>query len=247
MELLLLILASFLTSSISAVLGMGGGVILLGIMAIIIPEGFMVIALHGVIQLVSNITRTYVFRKYLVADIIKTFLIGAAIGLIMSAIIIITIISALELESANSLKVDFLKPIIGLFILWYLFLKGPKREKKSSFVWVGGISGISSVFIGATGPLIAPFFLSGNLTKENIIANKAACQVISHLGKIPIFIFLFNVNYVAQMSTLLPLVISVFIGTNMGKHVLGFIPENIFRVLFKTALFVIAIKLIIYS
>ena len=247
MELLLLILASFLTSSISAVLGMGGGVILLGIMAIIIPDGFMVIALHGVIQLFSNITRTYVFRKHLVADIIKTFLIGATIGLIISAIIIITIISALELESANSLKVDFLKPIIGLFILWYLFFKGPIKEKKSSFVWVGGISGISSVFIGATGPLIAPFFLSGNLTKENIIANKAACQVISHLGKIPIFIFLFNVNYVAQMSTLLPLVISVFIGTNVGKHVLGFIPENIFRVLFKTSLFAIAIKLIIYS
>ena len=60
-------------------------------------------------------------------------------------------------------------------------------------------------------------------------------------------IFLFNVNYVAQMSTLLPLVISVFIGTNVGKHVLGFIPENIFRIIFKAALFVIAIKLIIYS
>lgn len=54
-------------------------------------------------------------------------------------------------------------------------------------------------------------------------------------------------NYVAQMSTLLPLVISVFIGTNVGKHVLGFIPENIFRIIFKAALFVIAIKLIIYS
>ena len=65
MELMILIIAAFLTSSISAVLGMGGGIILLGIMAIIIPEGFMVIALHGVIQLVSNLTRTYVFRKYL--------------------------------------------------------------------------------------------------------------------------------------------------------------------------------------
>jgi uncharacterized membrane protein YfcA len=71
--------------------------------------------------------------------------------------------------------------------------------------------------------------------------------VISHLGKIPLFIILFNVNYIAEMSTLLPLVISVFIGTNVGKQVLGFIPENIFRMLFKSALFLIALKLIIYS
>ena len=247
MEFTLLIVSAFITSSISAVLGMGGGIILLGIMAIIIPEGFMVIALHGVIQLVSNITRTYVFRKHLVFDIIKRFFIGAAIGLLTSAMVIITIIYTLQLESGNDLKVDFLKPLIGLFILWYLFLKGPKKEKNLSFVWVGGISGISSVFIGATGPLIAPFFLSGNLTKENIIASKAACQVISHLGKIPLFIILFNVNYIAEMSTLLPLVISVFIGTNVGKQVLGFIPENIFRMLFKSALFLIALKLIIYS
>ena len=47
MEITVLILAAFITSSISAVLGMGGGIILLGIMAIIIPEGYMVIALHG--------------------------------------------------------------------------------------------------------------------------------------------------------------------------------------------------------
>ena len=65
MEFAILLIASFLTSSISAVLGMGGGIILLGIMSIIIPEGYMVIALHGVIQLISNSTRTFVFRNHI--------------------------------------------------------------------------------------------------------------------------------------------------------------------------------------
>jgi len=246
MESFILIIAAFLTSSISAVLGMGGGIILLGIMAIIIPEGFMVIALHGVIQLVSNTTRTYVFRNHLRWDIIKKFLFGALIGLFISAGVIMAIISYLDLASGNKLKVDFLKPLIGIFILWYLFLKKSKQEKNTrSFFWAGGISGISSVFIGATGPLIAPFFLSYNLTKENIIANKAACQVISHIGKIPIFIFLFNVNYISEFDILFPLVLAVFLGTNLGKKVLSFIPEKLFRKLFKIALFLIAVKLII--
>ena len=56
METVILIIAAFFTSSISAVLGMGGGIILIGTMALIIPEGYVVIALHGIVQLISNIT-----------------------------------------------------------------------------------------------------------------------------------------------------------------------------------------------
>ena len=41
---------------------MGGGITLLGIMAIIMPDGYLVVAYHGVIQLVSNVTRTTVYR-----------------------------------------------------------------------------------------------------------------------------------------------------------------------------------------
>ena len=39
MESIILIISALITSGISAVLGMGGGIILLGIMAILIPEG----------------------------------------------------------------------------------------------------------------------------------------------------------------------------------------------------------------
>ena len=64
-ESIILVVSAFITSSISAVIGMGGGIILLGIMAIIIPEGYMVIALHGMIQLFSNSTRSFVFRNHI--------------------------------------------------------------------------------------------------------------------------------------------------------------------------------------
>ena len=245
METVILILAAFTTSAISAVIGMGGGIILLGIMAIMIPEGYMVIALHGIIQLFSNTTRTYIFKEHLKNNIIKEFLKGAILGLILSAISIILLIQFFNVESASQIKVEILKPLIGCFILWYLFLKKPKKiAPRKSFTPIGVISGISTVFIGAIGPLIAPFFLDGKLTKNNIIANKAACQMITHLGKIPLFIFFFNVNYINEYQTLLPLVAAVFIGTNLGKKILQFIPENIFKILFKSALTIIAIRLI---
>ena len=88
MEYLILIVAALITSSISAVLGMGGGIILLGIMAIIIPDGYMVIALHGMIQLFSNTTRTFIFRNHIKTYVIKDFGIGALIGATISGLII---------------------------------------------------------------------------------------------------------------------------------------------------------------
>ena len=244
MELFILIITAFITSSISAVIGMGGGIILLGIMAILIPEGYMVIALHGIIQLISNTTRTYVFKEHLKNDLIKQFSIGAIIGVGFSVLIIFILMIFFKVTSANEIKVEMLKPLIGIFIIWYLFFKKKSKKKLNSFIKVGVIAGISSIFIGAVGPLIAPFFLNRSLSKENIIANKAACQMITHSSKIPLFIFLFNVNYIQEYKILIPLTASVFIGTNFGKYILNFIPEELFNKLFKGALFLIAIRLI---
>ena len=246
METVILIVAAFFTSSISAVLGMGGGIILLGIMAFIIPEGYVVVALHGIVQLISNLTRSFVFRHYICKDIISQYLPGAVLGLSISSLIIFTLISFFQVESAKEIKIDFLKPIIGIFILWFLYGKRHKvKIEQPHFFGVGALSGICTVFIGATGPLIAPFFLKGKLTKENIIANKAVCQAISHLGKIPLFILFFEFNYFSEMQRLIPLTIAVFVGTNMGKIILEFIPERLFRLLFRGTLTIIAIKLII--
>ena len=246
MEIIILITAAFITSSISAVLGMGGGIILLGIMALIIPEGYVVIALHGVVQFISNITRSFVFRYHIQKNIISQYIPGAIFGLILSALIIITFIYFFQVESAKEIKTDFLKPIIGIFILWFLFGKRYKvKTEQPHFFGVGVISGVCTVFIGATGPLIAPFFLKGKLTKENIIANKAVCQAISHIGKIPLLFIFFEFNFIAELHVLVPLTMSVFIGTNVGKQILAFIPEKVFRHLFKGMLTLISIKLII--
>ncbi len=246
MEAAVLIVSALITSSISAVLGMGGGVILLGIMAIIVPEGYMVIALHGIIQLFSNTTRSILFRDHINWKITQKFFIGAVVGLITSGFIIYTLVILFNVKSASQIKFDMLKPMIGVFIIWYLFFKNKKKESSNkSFVWVGGVSGVSAVFIGATGPLIAPFFLNDKLSKNNIIASKAICQVVSHVGKIPIFIYFFQVNYINEASVLVPLIIAVFIGTNFGKSILNFIPEKLFKKLFRYTLLIIAIRLVL--
>ncbi len=245
-ELITLISAAFITSIISAIIGMGGGVTLLGIMAIIIPNGYIVVAFHGVIQLVSNVTRTTVYREHVYQPILKKFFIGIIPGLFFAVLFIIGLINYFDFQSASEFKIDFLKPLIGIYIIWFLYLKKKKKiQSDRIFLLMGILSGLVTVFIGAAGPLIAPFFIDRNLSKENIVATKAACQAIGHIGKIPIFIYFFDVNYFHHWHVLLPLVISVYFGTRIGKRYLGKLSEKLFSRLFRFVLTLIAFHLII--
>ena len=136
-ETIILIIAAFVTSMISAVIGMGGGITLLGIMALLIPEGYMVVALHGVIQLVSNMTRTTIFRAHIYRPIIRQFTPGIILGLILSTVIVMGLIQAFNVESASRINIDFLKPLIGIYILWFYtcVTKIKKCQKKHFFGW----------------------------------------------------------------------------------------------------------------
>jgi uncharacterized membrane protein YfcA len=245
MEYLYLIIASLFTSAISAMIGMGGGIILLGIMALVIPEGYLVVALHGMIQLVGNSTRAFVFRSAIKKDLVLNYFFGSIIGSLVSISIIMALIKIYKVESANQISFDYLKPLIGTYILWFVYLRKKDGIKKHNFFNVGILGGVTSIFIGAVGPLIAPFFLRDNLKKENVIANKAACQIVSHLGKVPIFIYYFDLKYSKHLDLLLPLMISVYFGTIIGKKLLGSISEKTFKLLFKICLSIIAVRLII--
>ena len=68
---------------------------------------------------------------------------------------------------------------------------------------------------------------------------------VNHLNHSLPSLFLFNVNYIQEYKILAPLTAAVFIGTNFGKYILNFIPEKLFNKLFKGALFIIAIRLIL--
>ena len=78
-----------------------------------------------------------------------------------------------------------------------------------------------------------------------VIATKAACQAAGYLGKMPIFFLFFNVSYIEDWRVLFPLIIAVYVGTKIGKLMLGKLPDTLFQNLFKSVLTLIAIRLIL--
>ena len=232
--LILLVGASLITAAISGFLGMGGGMVLLGVMATVLPAAW-VVPIHGVVQLCSNGTRALLFLRDVHWRIVFIYIGPATLGLVGATMV------------WSGSKLAWFKPAIGIFILCFLVYRRYKPTLRNVPLWVyapvGLFVGFLTIFVGATGPVLAPFFLRDDV-KENVIATKAACQLWLHFGKIPAFISL-GFDYTGHLGLLSLLVVAVIAGTYVGKALLGKMSERFFLGIFQTVLAGIAILLIV--
>jgi len=231
---LFLVVATFLTAAFSAVAGMGGGVTLLAVMAALMPAA-EVVPVHGVVQLASNGTRTLLLLKHVHVRILLYYLVPAAVGVTLGA----------RLYAGSELT--WFRPVVGVFVLGYLVLQWwtPRlgRLPLWTFAPLGLVVGALASLIGATGPIIAPFFLREDLDREQIVATKAAIQIVTHVAKIPAFALL-GFDYAGRLGLLVPLVLAAVVGTFTGRRWLHRLSEEVFRRLFVAVLTVIALGLI---
>ncbi len=231
---LLLYVATILTSVISAMIGMAGGITLLSIMTFFFPYQ-MLIPIHGTTQLVSNITRSFFLRDRLNYKILIPFIIGAPLGAMLSTIFIKT-------------AVDKNIPYIFIAMLIFYTVFKPKRVPDITlpdigFLLIGFLSGVLGILIGATGPFLAPFLLAKKMKKEELVATKAAMQSVTHILKIPMFIYL-GFNYYTYLPVIITMGILAIIGTKIGVRFLGKIDDKIFFYLFKGILLISAIRIL---
>jgi len=233
-SLLILIVAALLTSTISGMTGMGGGTILLAVIATLVDTAY-VVPLHGTVQLISNSTRLLLFFKHIKLRIVLFFLAGVTPGAMLGIYVF------------GLLDKDIVKLLMGLFILTVTYL--PKRKKKAAlsfrlFVPVGFVAGLIGIFFGAIGPFIATFFVRNDVSKEELVATKAACQAVTHLLKILLFGFI-GINIFAHWQILLYLCLAVIAGTILGKKILHKISDQVFRKIFKIILTLIALRIVV--
>lgn len=237
--LLVLTAASFATSILSAIVGMAGGIVLLSVM-LLFMEPLEAIPLHGVIQLVSNGSRTWIQRSHVEP------------GIVWRYALLLLPMGFVGLWVAQSLSPSLLRALIGAFVLVATWAPGlltlgthPERsDPHRRFVALGGVVGVFNVTIGATGPLIAPFFLNLGLSRQAIIGTKAACQALGHLAKLPIFGFA-GFAYASFAAPLLLLSLAVIAGTWVGSRILGHVSELWFRRLYMGVLTLIALRLLV--
>ncbi len=237
----LLTVVAFLTAILSAIVGFAGGMVLLSTMLLFI-EPLFAIPLHAVVQLVSNGSRSYIQRAHIDWSIVWRF----ALPLLPTSVIGLWILQSLSPPMARAL--------IGAFVLlatWAprLLLLGTHPESISQgkrFFALGTVVGAVNVTVGATGPLIAPFFLNLGLTRQAIVGTKAACQAFSHIVKIVVFAVV-GFAFASYALPLLLLCLAVVAGTWIGSQILGHVSERAFIVLYKGVITVVALRLVLWE
>ena len=135
-----LCLVSFFTSLISAIFGLGGGAMLVTIMASLLNP-LAVIPIHAVIQMNSNLFRAIMLWTHIKFMWMLPFVIGTTVGVSVGGQIVFAIPKYL------------LQGIIGLFILYSLWGPSIKAIKSSwiSFIGIGVVSSFATMFVGGTG------------------------------------------------------------------------------------------------
>ena len=215
--------------------------LLSGMLLVLDPA--LAIPIHGVVQLASNSTRLLVFLKHVRWRLTGLFAASSAVGAVLGAFVM-----------AEVHDKAWLRLAIGVFILLATHAPKPKAAGSSSRTWifapVGAMAGFMGMLVGATGPLIAPFFLRENILKEELIATKATCQAFVHLWKIPLFYFIgerIGFAYSEHLPIIAALVAMVIVGTLTGRRIVKHVSEGLFVVLVKGALTLIALKLIFHD
>jgi len=237
--LALLAAVALLTAVLSAIVGMAGGMVLLSVMLLFF-EPLVAIPLHGVVQLVSNGSRMLIQREHVAWSIVARF----ALPLLPMAFVGLAVLRALP--------PDWARGLIGMFVLvatwapgWLLLGSHPERAVPGRrFVALGAAAGALNVTVGATGALLAPFFLGLGLARQAVIGTQAACQALGHAAKLVVF-GVTGFAFADYAGLLALLCVAVLIGTWIGSRILGRVSEIFFVRLYRCVLTLVALRLVL--
>jgi uncharacterized membrane protein YfcA len=244
MSTFILAIAALITSIISAILGMAGGMVLLAVMFCFMSHA-EAIPTHAAVQIASNGTRVLAFIRNVDRSAVGRFILGMIPGSLMGMLL-------LWVLGAPQQSEPYLKTIVGVYILVATWLPKNAKGKASEGYWwdfpaMGLAAGTAALTVGAVGPLIAPLFARRGFVKERLIATKAVCQLSTHAMKIPAFIFLRDLD-IGKLGWLALLMIAMVIpGTLIGKRLLKGVAERHFRVAFRGALTLAGLKVLLYD
>jgi uncharacterized membrane protein YfcA len=218
--LALLALSALVTSFISGILGMAGGMILMGILLTVLPLP-VAMMLHGITQLAANGWRALIWRREVDWRVFRGYALGAAAAFAFFALVKFVV------SKPVALIVMGFTPFITLALPEKLHLN---VERRGHPFGCGVICTVLSLTAGVSGPILDVFFVRSKMTRHAVVATKAMTQCLSHVSKIAYF-GAFAVMGGAQVHPVLGamMVLLALAGTSLSQPVLKRMNDASFR------------------
>ncbi len=224
-----LMAVSFASSFITVAFGIGGGAVMLAVLATLLPAS-AIVPVHGLVQLGSNTGRAAMLLRYMRLDLLGAFTVGALIGVVVGGSVVV------------QLHPGLIQIGVGLFILWSVLATPPAFLRRSGLI-TGVFSSFLTMFFGGTGAFVATFVKAQKLDRHAHVATHAMLMTVQHLLKTITFGLLGFVF--SNWAGLIVLLIGVgILGTYTGRLVLARIDEKRFVFALNAVLTVLALRLV---
>ncbi|RFA25315.1 permease [Alkalilimnicola ehrlichii] len=228
-----LIVTAGITSMITATLGVGGGVLLLAVLASALPPA-AIIPVHGMVQLGSNIGRAVLLWRHINLQVLLFFAPGVLLGAWLASLVLIQI------------SLSLLQLIIAGFIL--LLCWGPQLPKRglgrTGTLAASTLTTFASMFVGATGPLVAAFVKQQQGGERfGTVATFAAAMTLQHAPKAVVY-GAAGFAFREWLGLILLMIASGALGTWAGVRLLGRLNDRRFGQVFNLVLTLLALRLI---
>lgn len=225
-------LLSGFTSAFGVVAGLGGGVLMIGAMATVLPTA-AIIPIHGAVQAGTNLTRIFIMHRLVRRHAILPFAFGAVIGGSTGGSIVV------------SLPPAILQAILAAFLVYVAWVPGITAGAPSArrFFTLGAFGGLISMFVGATGTLLAPWVRGVSDDRRVFVATHAAIMIFIHLLKVIVFGIL-GFAFFEYIPLLAAMIAMSFAGNWVGVRLLNRMPEHVFRRVFQIVITLLALRLL---
>ncbi|WP_421994094.1 TSUP family transporter [Reyranella sp.] len=172
-----LAVVAVVTSFVSGIFGMAGGMLLIGFLLVLLPVPVAMV-FHGVIQIAANGWRAWLWRRHVNWKVVLQFGAGAATSLLLFSSVDFVPDKAMVLMAVG------LMPFIALAMPHRI---APNIERRGQAFLAGAIGGAIQLVSGVTGPLLDIFYVRTGMTRQVNVSTKAAAQVLGHLTKVIYF------------------------------------------------------------
>ena len=226
-------IVTFLTSTIAAIVGLGGGMMLITILPSFLPINAL-IPVHGLTQMTSNLSRAVFGYKDVQYEVIPKFLLGSFLGIGIFASIL------------NFISLEYVPLFIGVYILLSLWSEkfNEKIKRYESYFLAGFFQTGLSIVVGATGPLTMTLLLKDYKNKDKVVATSAALMSLSHILKVFVFMY-FGFVFFDYIGIIIAMVIGAITGSWVGTKLRNIIDGKKFTIILKVLLTTLAIKVIV--